>query len=314
MKTPIWEASAGATLALLATRSFVFADLYTITPLFGGAALRDTTADIDMSDGVHTYSHGGPLFDQAQSAGSRPVAHWKVGLDVDTWNVVIQPRTVDPITGAAYPDRIGALPWAAAARAGFLDGAVVTVDRAILPAWPSWPFTPPAVPTGVLRVFAGRVAEMDVGRTQITMALNSHLELLGMQMPRNLYQAPCTHILFDAGCTLAAAAFGVGGSIAAATAGAVIYAGVSPPAGSSGTFALGRVTMTSGQSAGLSRSVRAWGAGWFQLLAPFPFAPQPGDTLTAWPGCDKSMATCTGFGNVANFGGCPFIPAPELAV
>ena len=76
----------------------------------------------------------------------------------------------------------------------------------------------------------------------------------------------------------------------------------------------------SGKNAGFARSVRAWtapsggGAGAFTLLSPFPFAPAPGDTFTAYPGCDKQLATCALFSNSANFGGMPFIPAPETSV
>ena len=34
-----------------------------------------------------------------------------------------------------------------------------------------------------------------------------------------------------------------------------------------------------------------------------------GDTIYLYPGCDRTLATCTAkFGNSANFGGFPFIP------
>jgi uncharacterized phage protein (TIGR02218 family) len=34
-----------------------------------------------------------------------------------------------------------------------------------------------------------------------------------------------------------------------------------------------------------------------------------GDTISLYPGCDRTLATCdTKFGNSANFGGFPFIP------
>lgn len=318
MKTPVWEATAGATIALLATKTFVFADLYTFTLVIGGSVLRYTTADVDMGYGGTTWTHGGPLFEQA-GGSNRPTAHWKVGLDVDTWQIGIVPRPVEPTTGAAYPDCIGTVQWLAAAVAGYLDGAVVTVDRAYLPAWPAYPFTPPVTPTGVVRLFAGRVAEVDIGRTAVAVSINSHLELLNQQMPRRLYQAGCINTLFDAGCSLSAAAFAVSGTIAAATAAGAgtIASAASPPGGSSGSFAFGYLTVTSGRNAGFSRGIRAWTAGSpgsFALMSPFPFAFAGGETATFYPGCDKQLSTCGLYGNSLNFGGCPYIPAPETAV
>src|SRR5947199_8351480 len=100
MKTPIYETSGGALAALLATRSFVFCDLYTIT-LASGAALQYATSDIDVSYGGLTWKHSNPLI---ISPDTRPTGHWKAGLDVDTWNLKVMPRRVDPFTGAQFPD------------------------------------------------------------------------------------------------------------------------------------------------------------------------------------------------------------------
>jgi hypothetical protein len=51
------------------------------------------------------------------------------------------------------------------------------------------------------------------------------------------------------------------------------------------------------------------------LIAPFPFTVAVGDTFTAFPGCDKSLQTCTNkFQNQLNFGGEDLIPKPETAV
>jgi hypothetical protein len=35
---------------------------------------------------------------------------------------------------------------------------------------------------------------------------------------------------------------------------------------------------------------------------------QPGDTVYAYPGCDRTLAACTAFGNTIHFCGFPFIP------
>ena len=47
----------------------------------------------------------------------------------------------------------------------------------------------------------------------------------------------------------------------------------------------------------------------------FPHIPQPGDTFTVYPGCDRRQVTCdTKFHNIVNFGGTPFVPIPETAI
>jgi len=318
MKIPLFETSPGALKALLATRSFVFADLYTITTVNGGPVLRHTTTDLDIAWGGNTWVHDGPAFDQDASAGSSPRGHWKVGLDVDSWNVIVAPRLTDPITGVANPDLIAGQPWLQAVRGGTLDGASVIVDRAYLAAWPTGPtaFSLPAVPVGVINIFTGRVAAVDISRTQVGIAINSHLELLDISMPRRVFQAPCQHTLFDAGCTLAAAAHAVSGTVAAGATQSVIHTHIPAPPGS-GTYALGRILFTSGANAGFQRSIRAYLAGLpaqLKLFAPLSFPVSVGDAFTAYPGCDKQRDTCGLFGNTANFRGFPYIPAPELSV
>jgi len=318
VKTPLYEASAGALAALLATRSFVFADLYTFTTMNGGPVLRYAAADLDIALGGNTWLHTGPAFDQDASSGSSPRGHWKVGLDVDSWNVVVAPRLTDPIAGVAYPDQIAGQPWLQAVRGGALDGATVSVDRAYLAAWPTGPtaFSLPAAPVGVINIFTGRVAAVDVSRTQVGIAINSHLELLDISMPRRVFQAPCQHTLFDVGCTLTAAGHAVSGTVAAGSTQSVIHATIPAPPGS-GTYALGRILFTSGANAGFQRSIRAYLAGLpaqLKLVAPLSFPVSVGDAFTAYPGCDKQRDTCGLFGNTANFRGFPYIPAPELSV
>lgn len=318
MKTPLFETSTGALKALLATRGFVFADLYTFTTVNGGPVLRYAAADLDIAWGGNTWIHGGPAFDQGASGGSGPTGHWKVGLDVDTWNVVVAPRLADPITGASTPDQFGGQPWLQAVRGGALDGATVTVDRAYLAAWPTGgnTFSVPAAPVGVINIFAGRIAGVDVSRTQVGITLNSHLELLSTAMSRNLFQAPCLHTLFDTGCSLVAASHAVTGTVAVGSTQSVIHANITAPPGS-GTYALGRIVFTSGANATFQRSIRAYLAGLpaqLRLVAPFNFPVTVGDTFTAYAGCDKRRETCGLFGNGANFRGFPFIPVPEMGV
>jgi hypothetical protein len=315
MKPTKYETAAGALAAFLGGKpqGAFLCDLYTFTligGMNGGAPLLYTTADVDVTVPYATpvtYSSKLAYFDQLSN---KAYGHWKIGLDVDTWQVIVAP---------APGSTIGGQPFLAALRAGALDGAVVAIDRAFFDTratgMPQGSST--LSPLGVVNIFTGRVAEVDLGRSNAVISVNSHLELLGVSMPRNLYQASCRWTLFGAGCTLSAANFAVSGTIAANAAAGVnpISATVSAPGGS-GTYAMGRLVMTSGGCAGFSRSIRAWTPGSpasLQVMAPFPFALAAGDTFTAYPGCDKQENTCLAFNNLPHFGGMPFIPAPETA-
>jgi hypothetical protein len=51
------------------------------------------------------------------------------------------------------------------------------------------------------------------------------------------------------------------------------------------------------------------------VIPPLVAAPSPGDTFTAWPGCDRMLATCEiKFNNRLRYRGQPWIPAPETAI
>lgn len=320
------KAASSDLIALLLTGSFVSADIYTLV-LSDASVLRYTSADIDIKTSLDifaaadifaladifattTFVSGGPLIDDPNS---RALGHWKVGLDVDTWQVRVIPRASDPITVADFPDTIGVLPWLSAAAGGALDGATVTVERAFAAAWPS-PWTSSLIITTIpIVIFKGRMAAVDVGRSYAVLNVNDFREILNISMPRNLYQAGCRFALFDDSCSLSAAAFSVVGTVLTVS-GAVITAALVQ---ATGYFDLGQIVMTSGENDGFQRLVRSWvlGTNTLTMIAPFFFDVVPGDTFLIYPGCDKRLTTCTTrFANQANFGGMPYIPAPESAV
>ena len=333
MKPAKYETSAGALAAFLASRpaGVLPCDLYTFAlagDMNGGAPLLYTTSDVDIAvpyeAGTALVNTGPPLADAPMAAGTtlwssrlvyfdqlmnKSYGHWKIGLDVDTWQVICTPSP---------QATIGAEGFLAALRAGALDGAVVAVDRAFIDNRGGLLYAPTLTPLGVVNVFTGRVAEVDLGRSNAVISINSHLELLSQNMPRNLYQAGCRWTLFDSACSLAAASFAVSGAVASAPSANSNQLAVTLAApGGSGTYALGRIVMTSGANQGFSRAIRSWSAGTpatLALMTPFPFAIAVGDTFAAYPGCDKQLSTCTAFANQVNFGGMPFIPAPEMAV
>lgn len=310
MKTPVWEQSAGALVALINTGQFVYAHIYTVTLAGGAGVLRFTDADLNITDTTNTWDSRGIRVDLETS---RTLAHWKRGLDVDTWLLALLPRVVDEITGAAFPDKINGVPYVQAVAGGAFDGADIVVDRAYFSAWPQ-PYQLTNTPVGILRIFVGLPAEIDLTDTQIIVTINDYRDLLNTKMPRNVFQAGCGHTLYDSGCTLVAATFAKNGTAIGGTTRKSIKSVPIVPGGS-GTFVLGKLTMTSGLNATFSRTVKQWSsAGGFDLLNPFPFDVVAGDTFQAFPGCDKTQATCNAFANILNYGGEPFIPAAETAM
>lgn len=311
MKTPVWEESPGALAALLLTNRFAQCDLHTFELAGGAGTIRIAAADVDL-----TYPDG-PLWSSRGVAvdpdSSRSTGHWKRGLDVDTWQTVVLPRFADPITGALFPDLIGSMPWNVAARQGALDGAHYQVDRAYFPSWPV-PYRPVFAPTGIITIFAGLTAEVDVADNLVSIMANDYRVLLNAQSPHNVFQAGCRHTLFDAGCQLAQDDFKSTGALVDGSTRGVLKTDPIVPLGS-GTFALGKIVMTSGLNESFSRTVSIWDGGTtMSLLNPLPFDVAVGDTFDAFPGCDKQQATCTKFANLVNFGGQPYIPAPETAI
>lgn len=300
-------------------------DLYTVTD-FAGNVYRFTTADFDINCGSGTnfgglsqpsgkYPSGGVRIDQK---ASKTQAHWKVGLDADQWVVVLMPRPFDLVTGAANPDTIGSLPFLQALNAGAWDAADVQVDRAYFSSLPTWPMSPGgAVPVGTITIFAGLVGEVDTDTTA-TVVINDYRSLTSFSMPRRYFQGMCRHMLFDAGCNangnMNRSSFAVSGAAGAGSTQSTIVASgnLTPPSGSSGTFTLGTLQFTSGLNANFWAFIVQWDDGrTLSLLEPLPFAVSPGDTFVAYPGCDKTAASCADFNNTPQFGGEPYIPVPE---
>lgn len=238
---------------------------------------------------------GGPYL----GTNTKFALHQKIGLAVDT-------MTFDVVPGEAQV--LGA-PFLQACLSGTFDGAVVSIDRAFMPSYGN-------VAAGVVNVFTGRVGDINAGRSLATFTINSWLEALNAQFPRNVYQPGCLNRLGDHECGVTLFLYQTPCTVISATAAAIT---VDITNALTGYFDLGTVQMTSGALNGVTRSIRscAFGApGLITLLGPFPSAPAPGDTFIVYPGCDKSLGVngCPKFANVARFRGFPFIPAPETAV
>jgi hypothetical protein len=298
-----------------------------VRPFFSGNANGSQVDSTDSLSNTTILVFGGTVdilniyssalfFDQL---GTKASGHWKTGLDTDTWQVYVMPVDVDPVTGASFPVKIGNTSWLAAVAAGALAGATVDIHRAYWASWPQ-PWTSPLPIFSdisgtyvITDYFAGRVAAVDCMRNQAVISVNSWLDQFKLLMPRNFWQSLCRWTLFDAGCALSQASFAVNGTAqAGSTQSLIATTGLGKPLG---YFSLGQVRMTSGLNSGFGRMVKLFDSSMnMQLIAPFPFALSPGDTFTAYPGCDKTLTTCTNtFANAVNFGGEDLIPVPETA-
>ena len=307
-------------LALLATRQFYRADLFLVA-LKNGIVLRFTSGDRDIkvndeitwgdgtgitwgdgskilsNDGT-VYLSGGTTGPYFSKDGEGVLAHWKAGVEVDTLDMSVVP-------GQA---QINGVPFMDALRLGAFDLADVQVRRAYMPTFGD-------TSVGTVLIFSGYVTECTAGKTAASISVESYLGLLNQNMPRNIHQKPCMNTLFDSACGLNREAYAVAGTVGASSTTSIVTATMSQ---ATGYFTYGKITMTSGANAGISRGVKSYtkgSPGNFQLLVPFPNAPAPGDTFNAYPGCDKTFATCfSKFQNLDNFRGFPFIPDNSTAV
>lgn len=298
--------------ALFATRHMQWCGLYQFTLATGGT-LYYSSGDVSiylnsaLSGGDpfwanQTFSAGGSVGPYLDRKDNKAKMHQKRGVEVDT-------LVFDVIPGSST---VQGVPFLSAVRQGVFDGAELTYLGAY---WPLQSYANPVVPTGTVIKFAGRVAEVDVSRSLATFTVNSHLELLNQNMPRNLFQSGCVNTLYDVSCTLNKATFATSGTAASGSTAGTINATLSP---ATGYFDLGMLTFTSGANNGFWRTVKSYthgSPGTISLIQPFPNTPAAGDAFTVYPGCDKAQATCASkFGNLANFRGFPFVPQVETAV
>lgn len=288
-----------ALLDLLATREFYYVTLFTIT-LRGGTVLRYTDGDADIIHGGNTYSCGGQDGALFNTGMERITVKWNVGLEVDTIQFNVAPRG----------GMVGGITFNEAARIGIFDGAEVDVEYAFMPTYGD-------VTVGTVLAFAGKSAEVDVGRSTITFTVNSHLEILNKPMPRNLFQPGCSNTLFDGVCALVKSSYAMAGTVLGG--GSKTTFTTTGLTAAAGYYTMGVVVFNSGHNTTFSRTVKlhtkSGTTSTITVLNPLPANIGAGDTFTIYPGCDKTKGTCSSkFNNLANFRGYPYIPENETAL
>lgn len=263
------------------------ANCYLIT-LTTGTALAWTDVDTAVTFNGTTYSATGPLIQGLKYKAG-------VGLEVDKQQVTISARPTDLISGVQALQAI---------REGAFDGATVQRYRVFLN-------SPGGTVIDGVMLFQGRVSTVDsVGRTSAQITVASDLIILDYDMPRNLYQPTCNHVLYDSGCTVVAATYAQNGTVGSgSTATLINYASAAAQ------HAQGKIVFTSGANANLTATVKSAIVGTsFKLMYPLPETAAAGDAFTVYFGCDHTSATCSArFNNLINFRGFPFVPPPQIA-
>ncbi len=167
------------------------AECFTIW-LATGTVLTYTDLDIPVSLNGFTYLANSVLISGLKYRAS-------CGVNVDSQQVTLFARTTDTI---------GGIPFLQAVQQGVLDGAEIQREKVFFSNW--------SAPVGSVILFKGRVAQIDaIGRTSAQITVASDLVLLDMDMPRNVYQADCQHVLFDNQCGLAAGTYSTAGTVGA---------------------------------------------------------------------------------------------------
>ena len=264
----------------------LMADIYTITTT-AGQILRYTSHDIDLAVGGYNFTSF-----KLKRGTVRVVA----GLEVGNPNITFYPEDTE---------LIGTTPFLHPLGKGALHGAACKLERAFFsPDWPTF--------VGSIIRFVGRVSDIEeFTRTEVPVTVRSDLELLNVRMPRNIYQPGCRRNLYDTGCGVSKAGFAANSSAASGSTTTRVNCALAQPGG---WFDLGTLKFSTGQNAGVTRTVKSYAPGAFTFSLPFPYPPAVGDQFTAWAGCDKQQSTCTTkFNNLARFDAEPYVPAAETA-
>lgn len=263
---------------LLKTNNFSMADLYTFT-LADGSVYRFTNYDTSLSFGGITYQNNGLLI-------KRNGVKLNTGIEVDSLSITIYSQDYS-MAGLSFFKLVAN---------GGLDGASLELNRLF--------FTDPLNPIDKVWIFSGKVSDTSVTRFEANLTINSEVELLNIQMPKNLYQPSCVHSVYDTGC--ATSKNYVYSSVASGSTQRIINASI---AQSNNWFDEGIIEFTSGVNTGIRRTIKVHANNTITMALSLPNTPSTGDTFKLLAGCGRTMSLCSSkFNNLANFRGYPFIP------
>ena len=284
------KSASPALIALLDANQFLMADLYTLTTVLG-VSYRFTNYDYPLTVAGQLYSADGIIVSRSDTSLS-------LGIEVDSLDVDIQ---------ANESTSLGGVPFMQLLHNGGLDGARFKLDRVFMDA-----ATPTDTSAGVVPLFEGRVSEVEFSRNQARLSVASDLELLNVQLPRNVYQAGCLNTVYDGRCGLSSSAFSATLTVLTGSTLSRIECDISQAVG---YYSQGVIEFIDGPNAGIRRTIRQHVTGAILLSLSLRAMPVAGNQVRLIAGCDKRMDTCLNrFNNISRFRGFPFVPVPETAV
>lgn len=277
---------------LAANSQFFMADLYQIT-LQSGTVYYWTEADANL-----TYN--GQVYTAAVDQGTLPLLErgeirTERGLKACTMDLTLYCGQSAQLLGVSAQ---------LAAHNGLFDNAEVLVTRVFMPTWGD------TSTLGGCVMFDGTVAGCEIGSTEVVLHVASWLQNLTVQMPRTLFLPQCSNTFGDASCQISLSSLTLSGTVASgSTTTSINGAPGSKPAN---YWQNGVISFTSGANSGTRAAISAYAAGGaLSLVVPLPNTPAVGDAFSIYPGCSKTLAACTAYGNSGNFRGCPFVPPAE---
>lgn len=153
----------------------------------------------------------------------------------------------------------------------------------------------------VLCFFSGEVASAEFAGSRVKLACLPASAAFRRRIPSNTFQGQCNWALYSGPCGLNKESYRVTAQVSAIE-GLTIQSSAFGSY-SSGYFTAGWVESESGET----HWVTAHAGGTLTLMTPFREL-RLGDRVYAFPGCDRTIAACKVFGNLAHFCGFPFIP------
>ena len=158
----------------------------------------------------------------------------------------------------------------------------------------------------VATIWSGRVVAVDFAGPEARITCEpifTSIKRLGL---RRVYQRSCPHVLYGSACGVSRTAYQAAGTVASVSGLQVnVAAAAAQP---DGYFAGGYLQFELAPSI-FERRFISGHVGDALTVAALPQGLAAGTPVTLFPGCDHTLATCSGkFSNTANYGGFPFMP------
>jgi uncharacterized phage protein (TIGR02218 family) len=171
---------------------------------------------------------------------------------------------------------------------------------------------------GGIALFGGVVAQCVVTDVRTTISIRGLNNLLEQMAPRRVYQTTCNHAFCDANCTLSAAAFTTGFTVGAGTPTTTFIPWSGSGPANPQVYNNGVISFTDGACDGEQMEIAIGTPEGLFLAYPLYAVPAPGDSFTAFAGCDKTFASgsgqsCTDRSNTQHYDGFDFVPNPDTS-